>query len=72
LEDIMALESKCIPEQTSRPGSLSPEDRRVYKTILWGFIGFYTVGIVITSVVAVGSIISKKSADIIVTGAWGP
>ena len=68
----MARESKSIPEQTSRPSSLSPEDRRVYKTILWGFIGFYTVGIVITSVVAVGSIISKKSADIVVTGAWGP
>lgn len=68
----MALESKCISEQTSRPSSLSPEDRRVYKKILWGFVGFYTVGIVIMGVVAVGSINSKKSADIVVTGAWGP
>jgi hypothetical protein len=68
----MARESKSIPEQTSRPSSLSPEDRRVYKKILWGFIGFYTVGIVIMSVVAVGSINSKKPADIMVTGAWGP
>ena len=68
----MALESKCISEQTSRPSSLSPEDRRVYKKILWGFIGFYTVGIVIMTVVAVGSINSQKPADIMVTGAWGP
>ncbi len=68
----MARERKRIPEQTSRPSSLSPEDRRVYKKILWGFIGFYTVGIVIMSVVAVGSINSKKPADILVTGAWGP
>ena len=68
----MTLESKCIPEQTSRPSSLSPKDRRVYKKILWGFIGFYTVGLVIMSVVAVGSINSKKSADTVVTGAWGP
>jgi hypothetical protein len=68
----MALERKCIPEQTSRPSSLSPEDRRVYKKILWGFIGFYTVGIVIMSVVALGSINSKKPADTVVTGAWGP
>ena len=35
----MALESKCIPEQRLVRLALT-EDRRVYKTILWGFIGF--------------------------------
>ena len=68
----MARESKCIPEQTSRPSSLSPEDRRVYKKILWGFFGFYAVGIVIMGDVVGGSINFKKSADTAVTGAWGP
>jgi hypothetical protein len=68
----MARESKRIPEQTSGPSSLSPEERRVYKKILWGFFGFYTVGLVIMSVVAIGSINSKKSPDVVVTGAWGP
>ena len=68
----MALESKCIPEQTSRPNSLSPKDRRVYKKIVWGFIGFYAIGIVIMTVVVVGSANSQKPAETVVTGAWGP
>ena len=68
----MARESKCIPEQTSRPSSLSPGERRVYKKILWGFFGFYTVGIVIVTAVAVGGINSQKPAETMVTGAWGP
>ena len=68
----MARESKRISEQTSRPSSLSPEERRVYKKILWGFFGFYAISLVIMSVVAVGSINSKKLPGIVVTGAWGP
>ena len=67
----MALESEYIPEQTSRLSSLSSEDRRVYKKIPWGLIGFYTAAIMmVVGVVVVGNINFQKAADIVVTRTW--
>jgi len=36
----MALESEYIPTQTSRLGSLSPEERRISKKQFWAFLHF--------------------------------
>jgi len=68
----MALESEYIPEQTSHRSSPLPEDRRVYKKILWGFIGFYTAIIVIMGVMVVGNINFQKAADTVVIGTGTP
>jgi hypothetical protein len=69
LEDTMPLESEYVPDRTSRLSSLSPEDRRVYKKILWGLIGFYTAAIValVGVVVAAGNIDFRKATDIVAT-----
>ena len=51
----MALESEYFPEQSYRPSSLSPEDRRAYNKIIWGVFGFYTATVVIMAAVVVGN-----------------
>ena len=56
----MPLESEYFPPQTSRLSSLSPEERRTYKKIVWGLCGFYVAAIVIVGVVAVGNARLKK------------
>ena len=63
----MALESEYFPEQASCLSSLSPEDRNVYKKILFGLFGVYTAIVVITGVVVVGNANFQKGADIVVT-----
>jgi hypothetical protein len=70
LEDIMALESEYVPERTSGLRSLPPEDRRVYKKVLWGLIGSYAVLVTIVGVVVVGHVDFKKAADIVATRTW--
>jgi len=68
----MALESEYIPEQTSRRSLPRPEDRRVYKKILWGFIGFYIAIIALMGVMVVGNTDVQKAADTVVIGTWNP
>jgi|1185.fasta_scaffold900778_1 hypothetical protein len=66
----MALESEYVPEQTSRSSSLSTEDRRVYKKILWGLIGSYAVIAVIMGAVIAGHLDFQKAANVVVTRTW--
>ena len=62
----MALESEYVPERTSRLSALPPDDRRVYKTILWGLIGSYVAVVIIMGAVVVNHIDSQKAADLVV------
>jgi hypothetical protein len=66
-EDIMPLESEYFPAHTSRLSSLSPEERRAYKKIVWGLFGFYTAAIVIMGVVVVGNASFQKADVILIT-----
>ena len=68
----MALESEYVPEQTSRLSSLSPEERRVYKKLVWGLFGFYAAAIVTVGVVVVGNANVQKADDIVAIGTWSP
>ena len=61
----MPLESDYFPPQTFRLSSLSPEERRTYKKIVWCLFGFYTAAIAIMGVVVVGNANFQK-ADVIV------
>jgi predicted cobalt transporter CbtA len=70
LEDIMALESEYVPERTSHLSSLPPDDRRVYKKILWGLIGSYAAVVIIMGVGVVGHIDLQKAADLVVARTW--
>jgi hypothetical protein len=63
----MALESEYVPERTSRLSSLPPEDRRVYKKILWGLVGSYAVIVAIMGVVVASNIDTRKAIDIVAT-----
>jgi hypothetical protein len=68
----MALESEYVPEQTSRLSSLSPEERRAYKKLVWGLFGFYTAAIVTVGVVVFGNANVKKANDIVAIGTRSP
>ena len=63
----MPLESEYFPEQTSRLNSLPPEDRKVYKKLLWGLVGTYAAVAVIMGAVLFGHIGLQKTADVAVT-----
>jgi hypothetical protein len=61
----MPVESEYFPAQTSRLSSLSPEERRAYKKLVWGLFGVYAAIIAIMGVVVVGNA-SFQKADVIV------
>jgi hypothetical protein len=63
----MPSESEYFPPRTSRLSSLSPEERRTYKKIVWGLFGFYTAAIVIMGVVVVGNASFQKGDAIAMT-----
>jgi len=67
----MPLESEYFPAQTSRLSSLSPEERRAYKKIVWCLFGFYTAAIVIMGVVVVGNA-SFQKGDVTAMTRTGP
>ncbi len=60
----MAFESEYVPEQTPRLSSLSSQERRIYKKIVWGLFGFYTA-IVIVGVVVICITNVQKSRTIL-------
>ena len=64
----MPLESEYFPPQTSRQSSLSPEERRTYKKIAWGFFGFYAAAIAIM----VGNATFQKADVIVLTRTLPP
>ena len=66
----MALESEYFPQQTSGGSPLSPEDRGVYKKILFGFFGVYAAAVVVMGFVLVGNAHVQKQADIAMMGTW--
>jgi hypothetical protein len=66
----MALESEYAPERTSHPRPLPPEDRRVYKKVLWGLIGSYAAIVVIMGVVVASHVDFGKAAAMVVTRTW--
>jgi hypothetical protein len=67
----MPVESEYFPAQTSRLSSLSPEERRAYKKIVWSLFGFYTAAIAIMGVVVVGNA-SFQKGDVIAMARTGP
>jgi hypothetical protein len=67
----MPLESEYFPAHTSRLSSLSPEERRAYKKIVWGLFGFYTAAIAIMGVAVVGNA-SFQKGDVIAMTRTGP
>jgi hypothetical protein len=63
----MALESEYFP-QASRLSSLSPQEHRAYKKIVWGLFGVYTAAIAVMGVVVVSSANLQKQEVVVVAG----
>src|SRR3954462_7847509 len=61
-EDIMAFESENVSEQSAT----STEDRRSYRTILWGFFAFYAVVVVSVAGMAIAGSSFQRAAHFVV------
>ena len=65
----MPFESEYFPEQSSYSNAASPEDRRAFKTILYGIFGFYIAAVLSLAVAVIAGTNFEKAAHIVLA-AW--